>query len=77
MVTYKCEICENYFEIEEWEAFFGNVEHYEFGLCSDCFNDINNEDSKRGNCEICGNKDVWVQASGYHVAFVCLKCLSE
>lgn len=32
---------------------------------------------KIGDCEICGKKNVVVEASGYYVAFVCLECLDN
>lgn len=32
-------------------------------------------EQKIGICEICNKKDTIVEASGYHVAFVCATCL--
>lgn len=32
-------------------------------------------EQKMGVCEICHKKDTVVEASGYHVAFVCATCL--
>lgn len=37
MHSYECEDCGTSVEIEEYEALFGNVEPYEFGLCRECF----------------------------------------
>jgi hypothetical protein len=33
------------------------------------------EEQKVGDCELCEAKNVIIEASGYHVAFVCLNCL--
>lgn len=37
--------------------------------------DIWGDEKKIGKCEVCGAKNVEVFASGFHVAFVCEKCL--
>lgn len=37
METYQCECCDKTVEIERIEAFSGNHEPYEFGLCKACF----------------------------------------
>lgn len=37
--------------------------------------DIWADEKKIGICEICGEKNVEVFASGFHIAFVCEKCL--
>lgn len=33
-----------------------------------------NEEQKIGDCGVCEVEDVLVEASDYHVAFVCMKC---
>lgn len=37
MDTYKCEVCGETFDIERFEAMFGNHEHYEHQQCEKCF----------------------------------------
>lgn len=37
--------------------------------------DVWADEKKIGKCEVCGAKNVEVFASGFHVAFVCEKCL--
>ena len=39
MHQYECEICGKTVEIEEYEAVFGNHEHFEFNQCQECFKD--------------------------------------
>lgn len=33
-----------------------------------------NPEQKIGTCELCNKRNVIVNASGYHIAFVCNKC---
>ena len=46
MHNYQCEECGKTAEIEEYEATFGNHEHYEFNQCKECFEDLLTDNRK-------------------------------
>ena len=51
MITYQCNNCEESFEIEAVEAYFGPHEHYEHSLCKPCF--IKGNEHGYGICHHC------------------------